>query len=295
MSFPYVGESIELNEITRQQADGAFVRLPAGVTHYELGGPAAAQTVVLVHGFSVPYFIFDPTFIALQQAGYRVLRYDLFGRGWSDRPLARYDLSFFVAQLSQLLNALNLRQPVGLVGLSMGGPITAAFIESEPGRVASHVLIDPAGAAAIRLPAGLRLALLPGVGELLLGMFGREKIVVRLMSGRADPGLIANLRRRYLVQARFKGFKRALLSTVRSGMLGPSLEIYRRAGQMRKPTLLIWGRQDRLVPVEHSLSLRAAIPHAALHVVENSGHVPHYEQPAAVNPVLIRFLGMHPN
>src|SRR6187402_1206987 len=73
-------ETKELNDATRRLTGGSFLQLPDGVTHYELGNPTRDRTVVLVHGFSVPYFIFDPTFHFLTQNGFRVLRYDLFGR-----------------------------------------------------------------------------------------------------------------------------------------------------------------------------------------------------------------------
>ena len=62
MSFPYLDETKELNETTRQPVDGSFIALTDGITHYELGGPENGKLVVLVHGFSVPYFIFDTTF-----------------------------------------------------------------------------------------------------------------------------------------------------------------------------------------------------------------------------------------
>ena len=65
---------------------------------------------MLIHGFSVPYFIFDPTFNFLTKAGWRVLRYDLFGRGFSDRPHVRYNIDLFVRQLKELLDALNIKR-----------------------------------------------------------------------------------------------------------------------------------------------------------------------------------------
>src|SRR5215203_5805754 len=69
--FPFRTESKELNDTTRRLTGGSFVQLPDGVTHYELGNSTRDQTVVLVHGFSVPYFIFDPTFHFLSQNGFR--------------------------------------------------------------------------------------------------------------------------------------------------------------------------------------------------------------------------------
>ena len=88
-TFPYLGETEELNDTVRANTPGSFVLLSDGYTHYELGGDENGEPVVLVHGFSVPYFIWDPTFDFLTKSGFRVLRYDLFGRGYSDRPEAR--------------------------------------------------------------------------------------------------------------------------------------------------------------------------------------------------------------
>ncbi len=79
-------EKITLSDTVRVSLPGQFVKLPLGVVHYELAGPENAPTVVLVHGFSVPYYIWDPTFEALTRAGFRVLRYDLYGRGFRTGP-----------------------------------------------------------------------------------------------------------------------------------------------------------------------------------------------------------------
>jgi pimeloyl-ACP methyl ester carboxylesterase len=135
MSFPYLGETKELNEKTRKSSGGSYIQLPDGITHYEVSNPEQDDIVVLVHGFSVPYFIFDPTFEFLSRSGFRTLRYDLFGRGFSDRPQTRYDIDLFVRQLADLLDALRFPRPVSLIGLSMGGPITATFTERYPERV----------------------------------------------------------------------------------------------------------------------------------------------------------------
>ncbi|MDD2922173.1 MAG: alpha/beta hydrolase, partial [Anaerolineales bacterium] len=171
MTFPYLNETKELNEIVRKEADGSFVALSDGVTHYELGGDENGIPVVLAHGFSVPYFIFDPTFDFLVENGFRVLRYDLFGRGYSDRPRADYNIQLFIRQLKDLLDALNFKR-INLAGLSMGGIITTAFISEYPDYVVKQILIDPAGAERIKLPLVVNAARIPVFGELAFGLMG---------------------------------------------------------------------------------------------------------------------------
>ena len=298
MTFPYLTETEDLTDSVRAHAGGSFVPLSDGICHYELSQPGnhavrSTQYVVLTHGFSVPYFIWDPTFDFLKQSGFRVLRFDLFGRGHSDRPRVRYDIHLFVRQLKELLDALDIREPIHLAGLSMGGPISAAFIEKYPERVGSHLLFDPAGAKPISLSPALQLAKIRGLGELALGLLGNESLAQSAGSDFYDPKLATHFVEKYRPQMKVKGFRRAILSTIRSKMLGSFIETYRRVGALNKPTLLVWGRNDTTVPFEHSELIRAAIPQAQFHVIENCGHIPHYEKPGEVNPIVSKFLNSH--
>ena len=290
MSFSYRDETKELNELTRKESGGSFIELSDGFSHYELGNPAAEETIVLIHGFSVPFFIYDPTFEFLTRAGFRVLRYDLFGRGLSDRPAARYNIDLFVRQLADLLDALRVSKPVNLVGLSTGGPIAATFTARFPQRVSRLVLIDPVGAGPFALSRILKVAAMPLVGEAIIGMLGSVSMVRNLASGFFNEEHIENFQAKYIVQMQYKGFKRAILSTIRNNMLGSFLDIYERIGKLDKPVLLFWGRKDATVPFKHSHVLRAAMPNVQFHAIENSGHIPHYEKPHEVNPILLEFL-----
>jgi pimeloyl-ACP methyl ester carboxylesterase len=122
-AFEYRGESQTLNATTRSSLPGQFVELPDGFVHYELAGLSGGETVVLVPGISVPYFAWEPTFTALVAANLCVLRYDLYGRGYSDRPDVVYDLDLFDRQLEHLVAALGLTGMITPIGLSMGGAI----------------------------------------------------------------------------------------------------------------------------------------------------------------------------
>lgn len=79
-------EGLTINTATRNTLQSSFFDLTSGTTNYELSNPGGKNLVILVHGFSTPYYIWDPTFKALTSAKFSVLRYDLLGRGISDRP-----------------------------------------------------------------------------------------------------------------------------------------------------------------------------------------------------------------
>ena len=121
---PYLffdSESMILDETARTALPGRFVKLSDGITHYEWKDRDNGLVVVLVHGFSAPHFVWDHTWPALVDAGFRVLKYDLYGRGYSDRRRADYNENLFDRQLLELLSALDVDPPIDLVGLSMGG------------------------------------------------------------------------------------------------------------------------------------------------------------------------------
>ena len=101
-------ERLALDDETRREAPGKFVRLSDGVTHYTIDGPDSGRVVVLAHGFSVPLYIWDSTATALASHGYRVVRYDTYGRGFSDRPNVVYDDKLYERQLGELLDSLQI-------------------------------------------------------------------------------------------------------------------------------------------------------------------------------------------
>ena len=286
----YRDETLELNDETRKSAGGSFIQLSGGITHYELSNPNEENTVVLVHGFSVPYFIFDPTFEFLSRSGFRVLRYDLFGRGFSDRPDSRYNIDLFDQQLTDLLDALRFTRPINLVGLSLGGVITSTFTARHSGRVKSLTLIDPAGARPVSISPLLAIVKMPFVAEAVFSLVGNEMVIKNMGKDLFDPKLVEHFQAKYAVQMQYKGYRRAILSTARNGMLDSFVKTYEQVGKMDMPVLLFWGRNDRTVPFEYNETLRAMLPNVEFHVIEDCGHIPHYEKPGEVNPILLEFL-----
>ena len=280
-------ERRDLDATARQGVAGEFVTLGDGVTHYDVAGPDSGQRVILVHGFSVPAYIWDSTVTALTGAGFRVARYDHFGRGYSDRPDVPYTGELFDRQLVQLLDSLGWRAPVDLIGLSMGGPVTAEFVGRHPERVRSLTLVDPASGPRTSPPFLFRL---PGVGPVLWQTFAVPPMADGQLSDFVEPANWPDWPARYREQMQYRGFGRALLSTMKEGA-GVSLDsVYARVGASGKPTLLLWGMQDSTVSIKNADGVRKAIPQAQYHPIDRAGHLPHMERPDVVNPVLIAFL-----
>jgi pimeloyl-ACP methyl ester carboxylesterase len=283
-------ESRTLDATARAGVPGQFVRLTDGVTHYEIGGPADGPRVILVHGFSVPAYIWDTTFVALTSAGFRVARYDMFGRGWSDRPDASYSLSMFDRQLRELLDSLGWREPVNVAGLSFGGPVTATFVAMHPERVRSWTLVDPAAGGPQTTPGMFSL---PLVGPVLWQGLAMPRMAEGQFTDFVNPSRWPGWDDRYRVQMQYRGFGRALLRTRQATEGMTSDTLYARSGATHVPTLLIWGAEDHTVPIANAAGVRRAIPQVEYHAVDSAGHLPIMERAGVVDPLLIDFLRRH--
>lgn len=277
-------ERHDLDEKARAQEPGSFVELTQGKVHYELAGHGDGPVVVLIHGFSVPSFLWDPTFEALVAKGFRVLRYDLYGRGTSDRPDVRYDRTLYEEQLAELLGALRIDRPVDLVGLSMGGAVAACFTVRHPERVRRLVLIDPFVG-----PADAGLVTVPGLGDYFAVLFLEPVLMKRLRKVFYRPEKAPDWEGRIREQMRYRGFRRSLLRSLRDFMHEDLSGVYAEVGRLGKPTLLVWGREDRTVPfTEHERILGPL--GAELLAVDEAGHTPHLERPEIVEAKLVEFL-----
>lgn len=269
---------------------GAWVDLPQGRTWYEIGGAKNGAPVVLVHGFSIPACVWDGTFEHLAQAGFRVLRYDLYGRGRSARPEnCDYGLPCYVEQLHALLDAIPLRVPVGVVGLSMGGPVAAAFAAQYPARVRTVVFIDPV-VAGTNMSWLQHLVGLPLLGEWLLRLRGKDALSEGVARDFHHPERMpADLPERFRT-VMDNGFFHALHMSVRSGMLGDHQDTFRRLHDVLLPVFAIWGEEDTLVPPSQAEILRSLVPRVQIYQIPDAGHMPHLEDPEKVNPLLSSFL-----
>lgn len=281
----------QLSEEVRTGLPGSFVELSAGITHYEIRGDEGGENVVLIHGNAAPQVTWDRTIGPLSDAGFRVLRYDIYGHGFSDRPrLPTYDRRFYNVQLAELLDHLGIRYPIRLVGSSQGGSIATCFAAENPGTVSKLALLAPffdelPGSTGI----AYRLVTTPVVGELLLRVMGDGRLA-DLSGAVVSADAVAELQRQVAEQFRYEGKRRGILANLRGDALKDATSCYRGVGEQGIPVLLTCGTQDQKIPRESITRLRRLLPEIEYHEIEGAGHLAHYEAPDQVNPLLTRFL-----
>lgn len=279
-------EDIVLDEAQRAEWGGTYQRLSDGVTHYRLDGPVDGPLVVLVHGGTIPIWTWDAQVPALTGAGYRVLTYDAFGRGYSDRPDVSYGRALYAGQLGELLDSLGLADPFHLVGLSQGGGTVVTFTADHPERVRSLTLIAP---------VVFDYSVNPVLRVPLLGEVVARTVGVRMLVERFAPMVEAHPRRDaytrlYTEQTRVEGFQRAILSMIRGDALRDFRTEYRRVGELSMPRMLIWGADDEEITREMVDTAGTLVPDLEVHTVPDAGHGVVFERQDEVNRLLLEFL-----
>jgi pimeloyl-ACP methyl ester carboxylesterase len=243
--------------------------------------------VLLVHGFSVPSYVFDRTSADLAAAGFRVIRFDLYGRGWSDRPDVDYDRELFANQLLELMDTLKIPR-ADLLGLSMGGAIVGRFAAEHPERVRSMVLVAPLTHA-----RDIGAMAWPGAGEWLMRSWYLPTLAASQLADFPHPERVPGWAARFQPQMRYDGFGRAILSTMRNVVTQSSLPDFGKVGKSGLPVLLVWGDADRTVPYAAHTEVQRAIPQAQLVSLPGLGHLTVVEDPAATDPRIAAFLAQH--
>ena len=287
--FLFNDEKKVLDSKEREIIGGDFCQLSDGHVYYQVSGNDSDPQVILVHGFSTPSFIWDALTRDLVDSGYRVLRYDLYGRGYSDRPKKAYDSAFFERQLIELIEKVGIDKKNHLVGLSMGGAISTHFAASHPQLINSLTLIDPAGAAS-NTPKIAGLLKLPFLGSYLTHVLGRQIVFKGFSKCFMKPENFLDLKEKMKIQMGYLGFKASLLSTLKYFPLNDVKEFYSEVGKAEYPVLLIWGEGDQVTPFEGHKFVLEAIKRVQFHSIPETRHLPLIEKEQVVNTLVNSFL-----
>lgn len=283
-------ETLELTNETYDNLPGQKKQLSLGPVYYQLEGSQDGHLVVLVHGMSIPSFIWQPTARALVDAGYQVLCFDLYGRGYSARPRVRHDLDLYVEQTAELIKALCMHQePCSLVGFSLGAAVCAAYAQQQPELVKKVVLIDPTHPDDMPTSPANHYKFMMRFG--LLARQTDDRILSGLENNFHEYEKFPEFENLFARQMQYKGFAEAIMSTLIDFRFWDLPEVYEALSEQKTPTCLIWGEEDKQADFETNEEMRKLLPNARFHAIPEAGHVSHYERPDLVNPILVEFLG----
>jgi pimeloyl-ACP methyl ester carboxylesterase len=273
-------------EATYAGPPSAFAEVAGLRLHLRDSGPREAPAILMLHGFGSSLHTWED-WARLLEADHRVIRLDLPGFGLTGPdPTGDYSDARSMAVLRALLDRLGVARAT-LIGSSMGGRIAWAFAAAHPDRVAKLVLVAPDGFASPGVAYGRRQEV-PALMHVLPYTLPRSMLRANLAAAYADPARMteATVQRSYDLMLA-PGVRRAIIARMGQVVLPEPVPLLRR---ITVPTLLLWGEQDRMIPIANAQDYLAALPDARLVALPGIGHVPMEEAPEATIAPLRDFL-----
>ena len=267
-----------------------FVEVDGVPVHYQEAGDSNSPPMILIHGFASSNLVWSKVLLRLADAGFRVIAPDLLGFGYSGKPRhLDYTITSQAAMVVSLMKQLGIERTV-LVGSSYGGAVAATIALDHPTLVEKLVLV---GAVTNNKPTRYMLMRLfgsPVIGDILSPLLASSLTLLRRRMKRVYDrhSWVLDERR---VQARHlplrtRGTHRAIIRTVRHW---DADRVSRDAHLITQPSLVLWGENDREVPLRDGERLHQEIPNSRLIVFRECGHIPHEEYPERFMEVVTGF------
>ena len=257
-----------------------FVNVDGARAHYQEFGDASKPPIILLHGYTASVYVWKTAAPMLAEDGFRVIAVDLLGFGYSEKPSwFDYSIQSQARMVSRFMNRLGIGRAT-IVGSSYGGAVALTLTLDYPERVEKLVLVDAVCNDEPKNHPILRLASLPGVGEVITPFLCDSKSFMKMRM----HGTLARVNRHMITRDRIESIIRPLsaadghhsvLATSRNWSAG---HIERDAHLINQPTLIIWGEEDKVIPIRNGYKLHEEILNSRLVVLKDCGHVPPEEK-----------------
>ncbi len=254
---------------------------------YQDYGPG--PVVVLLHGFPLNRSMWSEQ-VAKIGALYRVITPDLRGHGDSAAPDGVYTMDDMADDVVELLDALQLREPVAVAGLSMGGYVALSLVTRYPERVKTLMLLDTRA-----------------VADSVEAAANRDVLASKAESTQSPEPVIAAMLPKLLSEASREGhaervaevrtmIERTPIRTLAGALRGMAVRPDRvpQLGKINVPTLVLVGADDTISTPAEMRQIADGLPNAEYVVIPDAGHLAPMENPAATNNAILDFLARHP-
>ena len=279
---PY--ESIIKDAAFREQvlanSEGKYVQLSKGFTYFEQANPHSQKgTVVLVHGFSVPSYIWRPTFESLKAKGYHVLMLDLYGRGNSSNPDLPQTDALRARQVLELMTSQKIDSAI-VVGLSNGGRIVSKIAALQPDRVQGIIYVSSSSFETHPAQENKEVT----AAEIAQYITTYSTKAKGQLEDFYTPEAFPNWPAQYEKLLLHKGFAKALLSTQKN--LVTLDAIHQKIDSLAIPVVTIWGQYDQVVVYDDFKErLVQLLPKRKEYFIDKAAHLPQMENQTAFEAV----------
>lgn len=284
---------IPLDELKEKYTNTASSFIPVNgmdVHFRDEGDPTDSIPIVLIHGTASSLHTFDVWADVLKDSR-RVIRMDLPAYGLTGPfPDGNYSIAQYTIFIKNFLIALGIKKCV-LAGNSLGGEIAWNFTLEQPDMVTKLILIDAAGYPMISksVPVAFKLAQIPVLNKLLTYITPRFLVRTSVENVYFDKSKVTDsLVERYFELTLREGNRQAFVERF---TMKADASTYDQIKDIQKPTLILWGAEDYLIPVENAHLFHNNLPNDTLVILDNTGHTPMEESPTESLEVVVDFLG----
>ena len=280
--YEYIEKDASFRSEILKKEGGNFIQLSDGFTYYKKENMNSEKdAIILIHGFSVPSYIWNPTYQKLKNQGFCVIALDLYGRGFSDNLNTDYTDLLMANQVIELLNHLNINH-AHLVGLSNGGRIISQVAVLEPQLIQSLIYVSSNSFENIEATTDISVS----IDEINEFISHYPEIALGQLEDFFDPTQFPDWSKKYTTLQQFKGFARALISTRKNHTNMDA--IHQKIDDLNLPVYTIWGVADRIVVYANFKDkLQKLLPNRKEFFIEKSAHLPQMENKTAFENILI--------
>lgn len=278
---------------TVKHADRSHFTAVDGVrVHYQEFGDPNGPVLLLIHGFTASTYVWKTVAPLLGDQGFRVIAVDLLGFGYSEKPIAfDYTINAQARFISRFMNRLGLGRAT-LVGSSYGGAVALTVALDYPERVEKLVLVDAVINDEAKEHPVLKLAAIPGVGEVITPFFLDSRAFMRVRM----RNTLAPANHHLITEERISSILRPLSaadghhSVLATGRNWSANRLERDAHLVNHQTLIIWGDSDTVIRIENGYKLHNAILNSRFVILKDCGHVPSEEKSELFTGLVTEFL-----
>ena len=280
--YEYIEKDASFRSEILKKEGGNFIQLSDGFTYYKKENMNSEKdAIILIHGFSVPSYIWNPTYQKLKNQGFCVIALDLYGRGFSDNLNTDYTDLLMANQVIELLDHLNINH-AHLVGLSNGGRIISQVAVLEPQLIQSLIYVSSNSFENIEATTDISVS----IDEINEFISRYPEIALGQLDDFFDPTQFPDWSKKYTTLQQFKGFARALISTQKNHTNMDA--IHQKIDDLNLPVYTIWGVADRIVIYANFKDkLQKLLPNRKEFFIQKSAHLPQMENQAAFEDILI--------